>query len=146
VSPFILGTASLGAAPAIKDLMAAGKLKGTIRFYRTPAEEAVGGKVYIIREGLFKDLNVCVAWHPDDKTRVSVDGSQAISDFTVEFKGRTAHAAADSWNGRSAVAALEFFTTGLNRMREFVKPTVRMHYTILNGGDVPNAVPAYARL
>jgi aminobenzoyl-glutamate utilization protein B len=142
----LLGTASLGAALAIKDLMAAGKLKGTIRFYGTPAEEAVGGKVYMIREGLFKDLDVCVTWHPDDRTRVSVDGSQAIIDFIVEFKGRTAHAAADPWNGRSAVAALEFFTTGLNRMREFVKPTVRMHYTILNGGDVPNVVPAYARL
>jgi aminobenzoyl-glutamate utilization protein B len=142
----LLGTASLAAALAIKDLMAAGKLKGTIRFYGTPAEESVGGKVYMIRAGLFKDLDVCVTWHPGDKTRVSVDGSQAIVDFIVEFKGRTAHAAGDPWNGRSAVAALEFFTTGLNRMREFVKPTVRMHYTILNGGDVPNVVPAYARL
>ncbi len=142
----LLGTAALGAALAIKDLMAAGKLKGTIRFYGTPAEEAVGGKVYMIRAGLFKDLDVCLAWHPDEKTRVSVDGSQAIVDFIVEFKGKAAHAAADPWNGRSAVAALEFFTTGLNRMREFVKPTVRMHYTILNGGDVPNVVPAYARL
>ncbi|MCX6566786.1 MAG: amidohydrolase [Candidatus Aminicenantes bacterium] len=142
----LLGTAALGAALAIKDLMAAGKLKGTIRFYGTPAEEAVGGKVYMLRAGLFKDLDVCLAWHPDDMTRVSVDGSQAIVDFIVEFKGKSAHAAADPWNGRSAVAALEFFATGLNRMREFVKPTVRMHYSILNGGDVPNVVPAYARL
>jgi aminobenzoyl-glutamate utilization protein B len=142
----LLGTAALGAALAVKDLMAAGKLKGTIRFYGTPAEEAVGGKVYMLREGLFDDLDVCLTWHPDEKTRVSVDGSQAIVDFIVEFSGKTAHAAADPWNGRSAVAALEFFTTGLNRMREFVRPTVRMHYSILNGGDVPNVVPAYARL
>lgn len=142
----LLGTGALGAALAIKDLMAAGRLKGTIRFYGTPAEEAVGGKVYMVREGLFKDLDVCLAWHPDEKTQVSIDGSQAIVDLIVEFKGKTAHAAADPWNGRSAVAALEFFTTGLNRMREFVKPTVRMHYAILNGGDVPNVVPAYARL
>jgi aminobenzoyl-glutamate utilization protein B len=141
----LLGTASLAAALAIKELMAAGELKGTIRFYGTPAEEAVGGKVYMIREGLFKDLDVCLTWHPDDATRASVDGSQAIVDFIVEFKGKTAHAAGDPWNGRSAVAGLEFFTTGLNRMREFVKPSVRMHYTILNGGDVPNVVPAYAR-
>jgi aminobenzoyl-glutamate utilization protein B len=142
----LLGTAAFGAALAIKDLMTAGKLKGTIRFYGTPAEEAVGGKVYMAREGLFSDLDVCLTWHPDDKTRVSVDGSQAIVDFIVEFSGKTAHAAADPWDGRSAVAALEFFTTGLNRMREFVRPTVRMHYSILNGGDVPNVVPAYARL
>ncbi|MGZ5479691.1 MAG: amidohydrolase [Candidatus Aminicenantales bacterium] len=142
----LLGTAALGAALAVKDLMVAGKLKGTIRFYGTPAEEAVGGKVYMAREGLFNDLDVCLTWHPDEKTRVSVDSSQALVEFFVEFTGKTAHAAADPWDGRSAVAGLEFFTTGLNRMREFVKPTVRMHYSILNGGDVPNVVPAYARL
>lgn len=142
----LLGTAALSAALAIKDLIAEGKLKGTVRFYGTPAEEAVGGKVYMVRAGTFKDLDVCLTWHPGQKTEVAVDGSQAIVDLSVEFKGRTAHAAADPWNGRSAVAALEFFTTGLNRMREFVKPTVRMHYTILNGGDVPNVVPAYARV
>ena len=142
----LLGAAALGAAVAVKDLMAAEKLKGTIRFYGTPAEESVGGKVYMAREGLFKDLDVCLTWHPGDKTRVSVDGSQAIVDFILEFSGKTAHAAADPWNGRSAVAALELFTTGLNRMREFVRPTVRMHYTIMNGGDVPNVVPAYAKL
>jgi len=142
----LLGTAALGAALSVKDLMAAGQLKGTIRFYGTPAEEAVGGKVYMVRAGLFKDLDVCLAWHPGDKTRAAVDGSQAIVECTVEFYGKTAHAAGDPWNGRSAVAALEFFTTGLNRMREFVKPTVRMHYTILNGGDVPNVVPAYSRV
>ncbi|MCJ7679864.1 MAG: amidohydrolase, partial [Candidatus Aminicenantes bacterium] len=142
----LLGAAAFGAALAVKDLMAEGKLKGTIRFYGTPAEEAVGGKIYMAVAGLFNDLDVCLTWHPDEKTRVSVDGSQAIVDFIVEFSGKTAHAAADPWNGRSAVAALEFFTTGLNRMREFVKPTVRMHYSILNGGDVPNVVPEYARL
>lgn len=142
----LLGTAALGAALAVKDLMAAGQLKGTVRFYGTPAEEAVGGKVYMVRAGLFKDLDACLAWHPGDKTRAAVDGSQAIVECTVEFFGKTAHAAGDPWNGRSAVAALELFTTGLNRMREFVKPTVRMHYTILNGGDVPNVVPAYSRV
>jgi len=142
----LLGTAAYGAALAVKDLMAAGRLKGTIRFYGTPAEETIGGKVYMARDGLFNDLDVCVTWHPDEKTRVSVDGSQAIVDFIVEFYGKAAHAAADPWNGRSAVAGLEFFTAGLNRMREFVKPTVRMHYTIMKGGDVPNVVPAYAKL
>jgi aminobenzoyl-glutamate utilization protein B len=142
----LFGAASLGAAIAIKELIAAGKLKGTIRFYGTPAEESVGGKAYMAREGLFNDLDVCLAWHPDDKTHVDVDSSQAIVDFVVEFKGKAAHAAADPWNGRSAVAALEFFTTGLNRMREFVKPTVRMHYTIMKGGDVPNVVPEYSKL
>jgi aminobenzoyl-glutamate utilization protein B len=142
----LLGTGALGAALAVKDLMTAGKLKGTIRFYGTPAEEAVGGKVYMARAGLFNDLDVCLTWHPDEETQVAVDGSQAILEFYVEFFGKTAHAASDPWDGRSAVAAMEFFATGLNRMREFVKPTVRMHYSIVKGGDVPNVVPAYAKL
>ncbi|HKA22140.1 MAG TPA: amidohydrolase [Blastocatellia bacterium] len=142
----LFGAASLGAALSIKELIATGKLKGTVRFYGTPAEESVGGKIYMAREGLFKDLDVCLAWHPDDKIRADVDSTQAIVDFIVEFKGKAAHAAADPWNGRSAVAALEFFTTGLNRMREFVKPTVRMHYVVQKGGDVPNVVPEYARV
>jgi aminobenzoyl-glutamate utilization protein B len=142
----LFGAASLGAALAIKELIAAGKLHGTIRFYGTPAEEAVGGKIYMAREGLFSDLDVCLAWHPEDETRADVDSSQAIIDFIVEFKGKAAHAAFDPWNGRSAVAALEFFTTGLNRMREFVRPTVRMHYVIQKGGDVPNVVPEYSRV
>jgi aminobenzoyl-glutamate utilization protein B len=142
----LFGAASLGAATAIKELIAAGRLKGTIRFYGTPAEEAVGGKVYMARDRMFNDLDVCLAWHPDDRTHADVQSSQAIVVFSVEFKGKAAHAAADPWNGRSALAGLEFFTTGLNRMREFVKPSVRMHYTVVKGGDVPNVVPEYAKV
>lgn len=142
----LFGAASLGAAIAIKELIAAGRLKGTIRFYGTPAEEAVGGKVYMARDGLFNDLDVCLAWHPDDRTRADTQSSQAIVTFVVEFKGKAAHAAADPWNGRSALAGLEFFTTGLNRMREFVRPSVRMHYTVVKGGDVPNVVPEYSKV
>jgi aminobenzoyl-glutamate utilization protein B len=142
----LFGAASLGAATAIKELIAAGRLKGTIRFYGTPAEEAIGGKVYMARDGLFNDLDVCLAWHPDDHTHADVQSSQAIVTLVVEFKGKAAHAAADPWNGRSALAGLEFFTTGLNRMREFVRPSVRMHYTVIKGGDVPNVVPEYAKV
>src|ERR1044072_9299165 len=142
----MFGAASLGAAVAIKELIAAGKLKGTIRFYGTPAAEDIGGKVYMARDGLFNNLDVCLAWHPDDRIRADTQSSQAIVTFTVEFKGKASHAAADPWNGRSALAGLEFFTTGLNRMREFVKPSVRMHYTVQKGGDVPNVVPEYARV
>lgn len=142
----LFGAGSLGAAVAVKELLAAGKLKGTVRYYGTPAEESVGGKIYMLREGLMKDLDVCLAWHPDHKTRADTQGSQALVDFIVEFKGRAAHAAFDPWNGRSAVDALELFTHGLNMLREHVRPSVRMHYAILKGGDVPNVVPEYAKL
>ena len=142
----LFGTASLGAAIAIKELIAAGKLKGTIRFYGTPAEESVYAKVYMARDGLFKDLDVCLAWHPGTKTFADVHSSQAIVDFIVEFKGRTAHAALDPWNGRSAVDGLEAFTHGANMLREHIKPTARIHYAIMKGGDVPNVVPEYAKV
>jgi aminobenzoyl-glutamate utilization protein B len=142
----LFGVGSLGAAIAIKELIQSGKLKGTVRFYGTPAEEAVGGKIYMAREGLFNDLDVCLDWHPDTETTASTQSSQAMVDFIVEFKGKAAHAAADPWNGRSAVDGLEAFTHGVNMLREHVRPTVRMHYAIKAGGDVPNVVPEYAKV
>jgi aminobenzoyl-glutamate utilization protein B len=142
----LFGAASLGAAVAIKELIAAGELSGTIRFYGTPAEEAIGGKSYMAREGLFGDLDACLAWHPEEKTRADTQGSQAILELAVEFSGEAAHAAYDPWNGRSALDGLELFSHGINMLREHVRPTVRMHYSIQDGGDVPNVVPEYARL
>jgi aminobenzoyl-glutamate utilization protein B len=142
----LFGTASLGAAVAVKELIATGKLSGTVRFYGTPAEEAVGGKVYMVREGLFDDLDVVLAWHPSDEVVADTKGNQAVVDFVVEFEGRTAHAAYDPWNGRSAADGVEVFTFALNLMREHVQPTARMHYVITDGGDVPNVVPAHAQV
>jgi aminobenzoyl-glutamate utilization protein B len=142
----LFGAGSLGAAVAIKELIAQGKLKGTVRFYGTPAEEAVGGKIYMARDGLFNDLDVCLDWHPDAFIAASTQSSQAMVDFIVEFKGKAAHAAADPWNGRSALDGAELFTQGVNMLREHVRPSVRMHYVIQSGGDVPNVVPEYAKV
>ena len=142
----LFGAGSLGAAVAIKELIEQGKLKGTIRFYGTPAEEAVGGKIYMAREGLFSDVDVCLDWHPDVEIAANMQSSQAMVDFVVEFKGKAAHAAADPWNGRSALDGLELFLDGVNTLREHVRPSVRMHYVIQSGGDVPNVVPEYAKL
>ena len=142
----LFGAGSLGAAVAIKELMASGKLKGTIRFYGTPAEESVGGKIYMVRDGLFNDLDVCLDWHPEVEIAASVQSSQAMVDIIVEFKGKSAHAAFDPWEGRSAVDGAEAFTHGVNLLREHVRPSVRMHYAIKAGGDVPNVVPDYAKV
>lgn len=142
----LFGPASLGAALAVKELLAEGKLQGTVRFYGTPAEESVGGKLYMAREGLFDDLDAVLAWHPDTELRADTGSSQALVDFEVEFRGRTAHAAYDPWNGRSALDAVELTTHALNLLREHVRPTVRIHYAITGGGDVPNVVPETARL
>lgn len=142
----LFGVASLGAAAALKDLVASGKLKGTVRFYGTPAEEAVGGKVYMAREGLFRDVDVMLVWHPEFKTTADVRSSQAIIDFIVEFRGKTAHAAFDPWNARSAADGAEAFVHGVNLLREHVKPSVRMHYVIQEAGKVPNVVADYAKV
>jgi aminobenzoyl-glutamate utilization protein B len=142
----LFGAASLGAAIAVKELIEAGRLSGTVRFYGTPAEEAVGGKTYMARDGVFRDVDVALAWHPADRTRADMEGGQAIVDMLVEFHGRAAHAAVDPWNGRSAVDGVELFTHAVNMMREHVRPTVRMHYVITAGGDVPNVVPELGRV
>jgi aminobenzoyl-glutamate utilization protein B len=142
----LLGAATLGAAVAIKEQIAAGRLKGTVRYYGCPAEETLVGKLYMARAGLFDDLDVALAWHPGDQTASDTDGTRAQVDFRVEFRGRAAHAASNPWAGRSALDALELFTHALNLMREHVKPSVRMHYVVTKGGDVPNIVPEYAQL
>jgi aminobenzoyl-glutamate utilization protein B len=137
----MFGAGSLGAALAIKELIAAGKLKGTIRFYGTPAEEDIAGKVYMARAGLFNDLDVCLDWHPDYETKANMQSSQAVTDYSITFKGKSAHAASDPWNGRSALDAAELFTTGINFLREHVKPSVRMHYVYTKAGQIPNVIP-----
>ena len=141
----MFGAASLGAAVAIKRLIAAGSVKGTIKFFGTPAEEDVGGKIYMARDGAFRGVDVMLAWHPETRTRADLASSQAVVDLSVEFTGKSAHAAADPWNGRSALDGAEAFTHGINLLREHVRPTVRMHY-VMSGGDVPNVVPEHARV
>jgi aminobenzoyl-glutamate utilization protein B len=142
----MFGPGSLGAAIAIKELIAAGKLTGTIRFYGTPAEEDLAGKVYMGRAGLFDDLDVCLDWHPDYENKAGMQSSQSVSDYTISFKGKSAHAAADPWNGRSALDAAEFFADGINALREHVRPSVRMHYVYSDGGKIPNVIPDEAAI
>ena len=142
----LFGVASLGAAVAIKELIEKGQIDGTIRFFGTPAEEAVGGKIYMLREGVMDGVDVMLVWHPSDETASDTTSSQALIDIVVEFHGRTAHAAYDPWNGRSAADGLEIFTHVVNLMREHVPPTARMHYAIIDAGNVPNVVPDYAKV
>ncbi|WP_340199056.1 amidohydrolase [Ascidiimonas sp. W6] len=142
----LFGVASLASAIAVKELMEQGKFTGTIKFYGTPAEEKFFGKLWMAREGLFSDLDVCLDWHPSASTKADVQSSLALVDFTVEFRGQAAHASADPWNGRSASDALELYTTGINYLREHIKPTVRIHYHIQDGGQVVNVVPDYSRI
>ncbi len=98
------------------------------------------------RDGLFDDLDACLAWHSGPVAAVGLVRTAAVNNVSVEFHGRTAHAGTDPWNGRSALDALELFCHGLNLMREHVEPTARIHYVVESGGETPNVVPDYARL
>ena len=142
----LFGTASLGAAIAIKEQIEKGALQGTVVFYGTPAEETIFAKVWMAREGLFDQLDVCMDWHPGDEIEAITQSSKALVDFRVKFYGSSSHASSDPWNGRSAVDAMELYTTGLNYYREHIKPTARIHYDIEKAGDVVNVVPDYAQI
>jgi len=142
----LFGTASLAAAVAIKEQIEKGTLKGTVIFYGTPAEETIFAKVWMAREGVFDQLDVCMDWHPGDNIISGTETSKALVDFRVMFYGATSHASADPWNGRSAVDAMELYTTGLNYYREHILPTSRIHYQIEKAGNVVNVVPDYAKI
>ena len=142
----LFGSACVNAAIAIKELMNDGKIKGTIKLFGTPAEETVVGKVYMAKEGIFNGLDAVLEWHPGDETSAGYGKSLAMNNFQVEFFGQAAHGAADPWNGRSALDAVEMMNYGVNLFREHIYPTTRIHYVIPNGGEAPNVVPEYAKV
>ncbi|MDC6364462.1 MULTISPECIES: amidohydrolase [Flavobacteriaceae] len=142
----LFGAASLGAAIAIKEQIEAGKIKGTVKFLGTPAEEKYFAKVWMVKAGLWDDVDVNISWHPGAHTEASVQSGLSLIDFIVEFYGQAAHASADPWNGRSASDALELYTTGINYYREHIMPSSRIHYHIQDGGQVVNVVPDYSKI
>ena len=142
----LFGAGSVGAAIAIKRTMEEHGLAGTVRLYGTPAEETVVGKVFMAKAGLFDDVDAAFDWHPGLETGVRNSSGQAMNNFQVEFYGQAAHAAADPWNGRSALDAVEMMNYGANMMREHIRPTARIHYVIPSAGEAPNVVPEYARV
>lgn len=142
----LFGAGSVAGALALKRAMTAHGLAGTIRLYGTPAEETVVGKVYMAKDGLFDAADAVLEWHPYIETAVRNQPGLAMNNFEVEFFGQAAHAAADPWNGRSALDAVELMNFGVNLMREHVMPTTRIHYVIPRAGEAPNVVPEYAKV
>ncbi|NIM50570.1 MAG: amidohydrolase [Gemmatimonadales bacterium] len=142
----LFGAGSVAAAVALRRVMQARGLEGTIRLYGTPAEETVVGKVYMAKAGVFDDLDAALEWHPSLETGTRNQPGRAMNNFTVEFFGQAAHASSDPWNGRSALDAVELLNHGVNMMREHIKPTARIHYVMPSAGEAPNVVPAYAKV
>jgi aminobenzoyl-glutamate utilization protein B len=142
----LFGTGSTAAAMALKTVMGKNNLSGTVKLFGCPAEETLIGKIYMVKAGIFDDLDVCFTWHPGSESKARMARTLAINNFEVVFRGKTAHGAADPWDGRSALDAVELMDVGVNFLREHVKPTVRIHYVIPDGGQAPNIVPDYARV
>jgi aminobenzoyl-glutamate utilization protein B len=139
----LLGTAALGAAVAVKEWLAAGH-PGTLRYYGTPAEEGGSGKVYMVRAGLFNDVDAVVTWHPGDRNDASPSTNLANITGKFRFHGIAAHAAAAPDRGRSALDAVEAMDYMVNMLREHVPQETRIHYIITRGGAAPNIVPDFA--
>lgn len=142
----LFGVASAAASIAVKEWLIANKKQGTIRFYGTPAEEGGSGKVYMVREGLFSDVDVVVNWHPSSMNSAGYGSSLANKTGKFRFYGVASHAAASPERGRSALDAVEAMDAMVNMMREHVPQETRIHYVITRGGEAPNVVPAFAEV
>jgi aminobenzoyl-glutamate utilization protein B len=142
----LLGSGAALAAVALKDYMETHRVAGTLRYYGTPAEEGGDGKVYMVRAGLFRDVDVVLHWHPADRNSVVNGGALAITSAKFLFHGIAAHAAFAPERGRSALDAVMLMGTGIEFMREHVPSNTRMHYIVSNGGAAPNVVPDTAEL
>jgi len=142
----LFGAAAVAAAVAANQARIAGKLPGTIRLFGTPAEEQLIGKPFMLRDGVFAGTDVVLVWHPAASTYVGTKPRLAITAVDVEFFGKTAHAAANPWLGRSSLDAVELFDHALALMREHILPTARVHRVIKDGGLAANIIPDYARV
>ncbi len=142
----LFGTASSAAAIEAKNWLKKQKKQGTIRFYGCPAEEGGSGKVYMVREGLFNDVDVALHWHPSSQNAASAGAALANKSAKFRFYGTSAHAAGAPERGRSALDGVEAMNAMINMMREHIPQEARIHYVITDGGKAPNVVPNYAEV
>lgn len=140
----LLGTAGIAAVLAIKKEIDEGNIKGTIRYYGCPAEETYNAKGWMVIKGLFDDVDIALTWHPFDFNGTWDFSTNAMNSVMFSFHGKTAHAAGDPYNGRSALDGVELMNVGANYLREHIIPDARLHYVIKSGGEAPNVVPAFA--
>lgn len=137
----LLGAAAFGAALAVKKAIEAGLLHGTVVFYGCPGEEGCAGKTFMARDGMFRDLDAALTWHPGDTNEIKVGSSAACMQVEYSFTGVSAHAADNPHMGRSALDAVELMHVGIQFLREHMPPNSSIHYSITDAGSVsPNVV------
>jgi aminobenzoyl-glutamate utilization protein B len=137
----------IAAALAVKKVMEQQHLPGTLMLWPGVAEELDGSKAYYVRDGLFKDVDLCIFAHVADNLDVGWGDNTnqtGLVSVQYDFKGESAHAAAAPWRGKSALDAVELMDIGWNFRREHLRLQQRSHYVITNGGDQPNVVPPNA--
>ena len=139
------GASALAAVISVRHTLEKEGLPGTVRFFGTPAEENYGGKVFMVREGVYEGIDVCLSHHPSSLNTASLSSSNAVNGVKFHYHGKTSHAAGNPEQGRSALDAIELMNIGVNFLREHVIPDARIHYVIEVGGGQPNVVPDYAR-
>jgi aminobenzoyl-glutamate utilization protein B len=142
----LFGTASTAAAITLKEWLIKNNKQGTIKLFGTPAEEGGSAKVYMVRDGLFDDVDVVLHWHPSSSNDASPESCLAIRQGMFRFYGRSAHAAAAPQAGRSALDGAEAMNYMVNMMREHIPQESRIHYIISKGGLAANVVPDFAEM
>ena len=142
----LFGAGSAWAAVIIKDWLKENNIDGRIRYYGTPAEEGGSGKVYMVREGLFDDVDIVLHWHPDDTNSANIATNNSNKSAKFLFKGVSTHAAGAPELGRSALDGVESMNLMVNMMREHIPQEARIHYVITKGGLAPNVVPEEAEV
>ncbi|MBS6951697.1 MAG: amidohydrolase [Enterocloster asparagiformis] len=137
----LLGTGSAAAGIALAHAAELHGLDITVVVYGTPAEERYSGKAIMAEDGAFRDLDVCLGWHPLDHNDCGMTKFKAMTSFEVIFHGKKAHACNCPELGRSALDACELMNVGCNYLREHVDRDSYFHYCYTDGGEVPNIVP-----
>lgn len=140
----LFGAASASACVAVAEQMTAGKLAGTVRFYGCPAEEGGAGKVFMVRDGLFDDVDVALHWHPASRNSAGDRSCLARVAAKFRFHGKPAHAAGSPEKGRSALDALLLTMHAAELLREHTPDGTRLHHTVTSGGGAANVVPEFA--
>lgn len=134
------------AALAVRDLMKRHNIAGTLVLWPGVAEELVAGKAFMVRDGVFKDVDAVLFTHVGSNLETAWGQPSGTGLVSVEytFSGESAHSAGAPWRGRSALDAVELMNMGWNMRREHLRPEQRSHYVISDGGDQPNVVPSVA--
>ena len=140
----IIGAAAVGAAIVLKE--ACPELPGRLAVMGCPAEEDGGGKVIMLKAGLFDDVDAALMVHPTTGDSKIGGASLATTTLTINFKGKPSHAAGSPHLGINALDAVVQTYVNVSTLRQHVTPDVRMHCLITKGGSVINIVPEEAEI